>query len=83
MIYNLFSRQDMESHRLSAYLQDTYRLRTLWGRFIFTGGLRASYWGFNKETLISPRASISFIPAANEQITTRLAGGLYYQAPFL
>ncbi len=82
MIYNLFSRQDMESHRLSAYLQDTYRLRTLWGRFIFTGGLRASYWGFNKETLISPRASISFIPAANEQITTRLAGGLYYQAPF-
>lgn len=82
MIYNLFSRQDMESHRLSAYLQDTYRLRTLWGRFIFTGGLRASYWGFNKETLVSPRASISFIPAANEQITTRLAGGLYYQAPF-
>ena len=82
MIYNLFSRQDMDSHRLSAYLQDTYRLRTLWGRFIFTGGLRASYWGFNKETLVSPRASVTFIPAANEQITTRLAGGLYYQAPF-
>lgn len=82
MIYNLFSKQDMESHRLSAYLQDTYRMRTLWGRLIFTGGLRASYWGFNKETLVSPRASITFIPAANEQITARLAGGLYYQAPF-
>lgn len=82
MIYNLFSKQDMESHRFSAYLQDTYRLRTLWGRFIFTGGVRASYWGFNKETLVSPRASISFIPAANEQITARIAGGLYYQAPF-
>ena len=82
MIYNLFSKQDMESHRLSAYLQDTYRMRTLWGRLIFTGGVRASYWGFNKETLVSPRASITFIPAANEQITARLAGGLYYQAPF-
>ena len=82
MIYNLFSKQDMESHRLSAYLQDTYRLRTLWGRFIFTGGVRASYWGFNKETLVSPRASITFIPAANEQITARVAGGLYYQSPF-
>ncbi len=82
MIYNLFSKQDMESHRVSAYLQDSYRLRTQIGRFIFNAGVRASYWGFNRETLVSPRASVTFIPAANEQITARFATGLYYQAPF-
>ncbi len=82
MIYNLFSKQDMESHRVSAYVQDSYRLRTKIGRFIFNAGVRASYWGFNKETLVSPRGSITFIPAANERITARFATGLYYQAPF-
>ncbi len=82
MIYNLFSKHDISSNRISAYLQDSYRLRTRLGRFTFTAGLRASFWDFNKETIVSPRVSVGLIPTFSEQLTFRFATGLYYQAPF-
>lgn len=82
LIYNLYSRQDIESNRYSFYLQDTYRLRSKAGLFTFTAGVRGSYWDFNREFIFSPRASVGFIPQSNSQLTFRLASGLYYQAPF-
>ena len=45
-------------------------------------GVRVSHWDFNKETLISPRFSVGYVPARNTRLTLRLAGGVYYQAPF-
>jgi hypothetical protein len=39
-------------------------------------------WSYNKETIVSPRISLAAIPSFNENITFRLATGLYYQAPF-
>ena len=41
-----------------------------------------SNWSFNKETIVSPRASIAIVPAFNNDCTFRFATGLYYQAPF-
>ena len=82
MIYNIVSENRLESNRLSAYLQDTYRLRTDWGLFNFNAGVRLSYWDFNNECIVSPRASITFIPEKNSNFTFRIAGGVYYQAPF-
>jgi hypothetical protein len=82
VIRNLFSRQDLLSRRYSAYMQDTYKFRIEAGFFSVTAGLRGSYWNFNDEWIISPRASVGFIPAFDQRFTFRLASGLYYQAPF-
>lgn len=82
MIYNLSSKQNVGSNRLAFYLQDSYRVNASSGYWAINGGLRMSYWDFNKEFLISPRASVAFVPERNNNLTMRLAAGLYYQSPF-
>lgn len=82
MVYNLLSKQDFGSNRFSAFVQDTYRLPTEIGYFTINGGVRMSYWDFNKEFLVSPRASVGFVPKDNEKFALRFATGLYYQSPF-
>ncbi|MBR5844111.1 MAG: carboxypeptidase-like regulatory domain-containing protein [Bacteroidaceae bacterium] len=82
MIYNIVSENRLSTNRISAYLQDTYRWRTEIGLFNFNAGVRLSYWDFNNECIVSPRASVTFIPEKNSNFTFRLAGGIYYQAPF-
>lgn len=82
MIYSLRSTQDIESSRTSAYVQDTWRINAGRGLFSLNGGIRASYWDWNEELIVSPRFTLGFIPASNDNLTLRLSGGLYYQAPF-
>lgn len=82
MVYSLESVQEMESNRMSAYLQDTWKINAGYGLFTLNGGVRVSYWNWNEELLVSPRVSIGFIPASDDNLTLRLSGGLYYQAPF-
>lgn len=82
VIYNLSSNNDLSTNRFAAYINDTYRLETGAGYFNINAGLRLSYWDFNKETLVSPRASVGFVPSHNPRLALRLATGLYYQTPF-
>ncbi len=82
LIYNLKSNINLNTWRLTAYAQESYKLifpRAFW---TFTGGVRANYWSFNKEWLISPRLTISVLPNWKQDFTFRFAAGLYYQAPF-
>lgn len=82
VIYNLSSRQDVNSTRMSFYAMDTYRHQTSAGYLSANGGIRMSYWSFNKEFLISPRVSLGFVPDAHAAWAFRFATGLYYQSPF-
>ena len=82
LIYNLRAKTDLSTNRFHAYLQDTYRYHNETGLFTFNYGVRLSHWSWNKEWLVSPRASVGFIPAKNENLTFRFATGLYYQSPF-
>ena len=85
LIYSLASKNTLKSTRVEGYLQDTYRFSTAGERpwyFTLNYGLRISNWSYNRETIVSPRVSLAAIPAFNEDITFRLATGLYYQAPF-
>ncbi|MBP3229091.1 MAG: TonB-dependent receptor plug domain-containing protein [Bacteroidaceae bacterium] len=82
LIYSLAAREEISSRRLSAYVQDTWRMYPSAGLINLTYGVRVSHWSWNGETLISPRASVGFIPAANDRWTLRAALGMYYQAPF-
>lgn len=82
MIYNLTSNHDVSTNRMAFYVADSYRLNSSAGYFAFNGGLRFSYWDFNKEFLVSPRLNVAFIPERNNSLTFRFATGLYYQQPF-
>lgn len=82
VIYNLSSKNDLASNRLAFYVMDTYRLNTSAGYLNINGGIRFSYWDFNKEFLVSPRVSVGFVPDAAPRLSLRFATGLYYQSPF-
>lgn len=82
VISNLYSDNDLSSTRFSAYLQDVFKFRTKQGMFTLIGGIRGSYWTFNKEFLFSPRVSLGFIPNFDQNLTFRAATGVYYQSPF-
>lgn len=82
VVYNLASVHDISTTRLAAWVQDAWKFSTSAGFFNVNAGIRLSHWSFNKETLISPRASIGFIPDRMPGWSFRFATGLYYQAPF-
>lgn len=82
VIYNLDSRHDISSTRMAFYVQDTYRLATSAGYLNINGGLRMSYWSYNKEFLVSPRVNIGFVPDRAPKWAFRFSTGLYYQSPF-
>ena len=82
LIYTLTARNDVKSHRVEGYIQDTYRFSKGDTYYTLNYGIRLANWSFNKETIVSPRASITIVPAFNNDCTIRFATGLYYQAPF-
>lgn len=82
LLYNLTSRQDVVTNRIAFFVQDTYHLNTDAAFMTFNGGVRVSYWDFNKEILVSPRFNFSISPAAFNRWTYRAAFGWYYQSPF-
>ncbi|WP_027455510.1 TonB-dependent receptor [Xylanibacter brevis] len=82
LIYTLSSKNDMRSTRIEGYVQDVFRWHNGDNFFTLNYGVRFANWSFNKETLVSPRASLALVPAYNPDITYRLATGIYYQAPF-
>lgn len=77
---NLRGENSMNSTRISGYLQDTYKFTVGDNLFYLNGGLRVSHWSFNKETIISPRLSLAYVPSTS--LTFRFATGIYYQSPF-
>ena len=84
MIYSLNAHNTLNANRTEAYIQDIYKFMSRGEHTFFTlnYGLRFSHWNFNRETIISPRVSLSIVPPFNNNVTFRFATGLYYQTPF-
>ena len=82
LIYNLSSRNEEKSNHLELFAQDKWRMETAHGELVLNYGLRLTHWSWNKEWLVSPRATLAFIPSANENLVLRFSTGLYYQTPF-
>ena len=82
LIYTLTAKNDVKSHRVEGYIQDTYHFSKGDTYYTLNYGIRLANWSFNKETIVSPRASITIVPGFNNDCTFRFATGLYYQAPF-
>ena len=82
VIYNLKSINNISSNHMEFYAQDTYRTESKLGILSLNYGARLSYWNWNREWLFSPRVCLGYVPAANDNLTFRLAMGMYYQRPF-
>ncbi len=82
LIYNLSSHQDVAANRIAFYAEDTYYLETSKAYVTLNGGLRLSYWDFNREFLASPRLNVNISPLNFNNWNFRVAAGMYYQQPF-
>ena len=82
LIYNMASTNDEKSLHYEIFLQDTWRKEFASGSWVLNYGARLTHWDWNSETLISPRGTIAFTPASNENLTCRFSTGVYYQTPF-
>jgi len=80
----LKSTNDIQSHRMTAFVQETYTYKKKNKYEIqATVGMRAGYWTFNNEFIWSPRAQLLFQPLGRHNpLTLKLAGGVYQQPPF-
>jgi hypothetical protein len=77
-----YASNSINSTRLTAYLQDTYQIPINKGSLYATGGLRAQYWSFSDEFLLSPRATFRYYPDWNANFVFHLSGGIYDQPAF-
>ena len=82
LIHTLNAKNDIRSNRIEAYIQDVYRWAKGDNYFTLNYGVRIANWSYNKETTVSPRASLAIVPAFDSDLSFRFATGLYYQAPF-
>ncbi len=82
LYYSMRGESRMNSARVQAYIQNTYRWNLERCRVLLTVGGRLNWWSFTNEVLPSPRAAVEFIPGWKRDVSFRLATGLYYQAPF-
>lgn len=72
----------LSSNRYSGYIQNTWQLRDDSDKVSITAGVRANYWDLNGQTVISPRASLSYKPRWSKRLNLRASWGYYYQPPF-
>ena len=86
---NVSSRNDVQTKRLSAFVQ--YSKRSVWknAEIFYNIGLRSQSWRVEGEgiaqssqDLLTPRAQIAIKPDWKARTLFRLSGGLYYQPPF-
>ncbi|MEM6725421.1 MAG: TonB-dependent receptor, partial [Bacteroidota bacterium] len=75
---------ELESHRLSAFLQHTFSVvRDSAFEYGVTLGARASYWSLNEETVLTPRLQFYYKPLTGKNsFLFKAAVGAYYQPPF-
>lgn len=72
----------INSTRFTAYIQDTYQIPVRKGALYATGGIRANYWTFSDELLLSPRGTLRYYPDWKANLVFHLSGGIYYQPAF-
>lgn len=73
---------NISSNRFSAFVQDGWGFGNDSTDMSLTYGVRATYWDMNEEFLLSPRATLSYIPNWENDFLFRFSSGLYYQPPF-
>lgn len=74
---------NLESNRLQGYVQYVYSKQLKDSSILTaTSGVRANYWDYNKQTVLSPRITLSYKPNWKRDIVLKASWGYYYQPPF-
>lgn len=77
------SQAAVASWRIMGFVERSQLYNVKGGELYLNLGLRSHYWTFNQQTVVSPRASVSFKPDwQRSDMVFRLAAGLYHQPPF-
>ena len=80
LLQNVFrADHHLVSNRYTGFLQANFEVSP---ELAVVAGVRFSYWDFNNEFLVSPRASLTFAPRNLENWTFRFATGVFHQPPF-
>lgn len=82
LYYTLNSKAKINSNRLSAHIQDTWNIPVSKGDLYLTAGVRANYWDFNDELVVSPRFLLNYFPDWKKNISFKLSLGAYHQPAF-
>jgi hypothetical protein len=82
MAYAYDDENDIESNRISGFIQENKHFYLSQAKIDFAFGIRSNYWDFNDEWLVSPRMSIRIDPEWERDYHFKFAAGLYYQSPF-
>jgi hypothetical protein len=74
---------NLQTNRVQGYMQYVFskQLRDS-STITATGGVRANFWDFNKQTVISPRLTVTYKPHWKRDILFKASYGYYYQPPF-
>jgi hypothetical protein len=80
--YHLQTSNSIISNRYTAFAQNTWTPASDSTALAFTAGIRFNYWDYNKQFIVSPRASISYKPHWQKDVMLRFSVGYYYQPPF-
>jgi len=82
-VYDLIrTSANINSNRYTAFIQNTWGTSNSDSKFVITAGVRANYWDYSDQLVVSPRATVSFKPEWKRDILFRFSAGMYYQPPF-
>ncbi len=77
------ARNSIESSRVMGYTEYIYgRQLKDSSDLTLTAGVRGNYWSYNKQTVVSPRVTLSYKPNWKRDIVFKASWGYYYQPPF-
>jgi len=76
------SDNEIQSNRISAYVQQKGRFEIDSAKLTYNLGFRSQYWSMNGELFISPRAGISIQPNWEKDFLFKASIGSYNQSPF-
>lgn len=82
MDYFVDGKNFITSLRYQSFIQNSNKIYTKTAELGFTYGLRANYWNYSNEMLISPRLTITVKPYWQKDIEFYFSTGLYGQPPF-
>lgn len=82
MVYAYNAENDISTNRYTAFVLENRRVELSRSILDISVGIRANYWDFNDELLISPRLGVSLMPEWEKDFRFRFSTGLYYQSPF-
>ena len=77
----LRSQNNLNTNRLTGFIQDNWRIDGDSSRFTLNGGVRFHYWDYNNEFTVSPRFGLLYKPLWKQDWSFWVKTGVYYQSP--